>query len=521
MSEPLDDSLKKIAQGTGIAAMGMALGLLFSFITRLIIARYGLQSYYGTFSLALVVLQTAAIISSLGLSRGATRYIAFFRGAGEETKVRMTMFTSIRFSTLASIVIGLVIFFAADAIARGIFNAPELTPALKIFAIGVPFTTLIDAMDSFFRGYDRVMPGVLFQTIILNIINLIFLIIITSTGLPFTAVFYAYLASVILTFIFMAAYTSKRLPGRISLTRIKGGPPITKELFMFSLPLLGATIISTLMLHIDTIMIGYLKTMDMVGLYNAAYPLAAFISMPLTALLLIYTPVASGQYSQKKMTELRRNFIVITKWLVAISLPIFLVIALFPETILHLTFGKDYLTADTVLAMRILSIGFIINNLLGPNGATLIAIGHPRVILWATIATGIINLILNSVLIPPMGIVGAAVATMIAITVTNCFRLTWLYSLAKVQPFSKNLLKPLIISVALAFLIQIIAGNFLKATIWMLPIIFIIYCGIYGLAMLFTRSFDKEDIALLLAIEKRSGINAAPIKKFLSRFVRL
>jgi hypothetical protein len=55
----------------------------------------------------------------------------------------------------------------------------------------------------------------------------------------------------------------------------------------------------------------------------------------------------------------------------------------------------------------------------------------------------------------------------------------------------------------------------------MLPVIAVIYCIIYGLAMLFTRSFDKEDIALLLAIEKRSGINAAPIKRFLSRFIRL
>jgi hypothetical protein len=120
-----------------------------------------------------------------------------------------------------------------------------------------------------------------------------------------------------------------------------------------------------------------------------------------------------------------------------------------------------------------------------------------------------------------MGIVGAAIGSVVSVTGINFFRLMWLYSIAKVQPFSKNLFKPVIISVALAFLIQIIAGNFLTVNIWMLPIIFILYCGIYGLAMLFTRSFDKEDIALLLAIEKRSGINAAPIKKFLSRFVRL
>jgi hypothetical protein len=37
--------------------------------------------------------------------------------------------------------------------------------------------------------------------------------------------------------------------------------------------------------------------------------------------------------------------------------------------------------------------------------------------------------------------------------------------------------------------------------------------------MLFTRSFDEEDIALLLAIEKRVGVNTRFIKRFLRRFV--
>ena len=517
MYQPLDDSLKKIARGTGIAVVGMTLGLLFAFITRLIIARYGLQANYGTFSLALVVLQTAAIISSLGLARGATRYIAFFRSTGEETKVRTTMFTSLRFSMLASIVVGLVIFLTADAIAKGIFNAPDLIPALKIFAIGIPFFTLINTLGSFFRGFDRVAPGVFFQTIVLNAITLIILTIITTAGLDFITVFYAYLAAVILTSVILAIYTIKKLPGRIPFANVKESPPITRELLLFSLPLLGSSIISTLVLHTDTIMLGYFKTLDIVGLYNAAYPLAAFISVPLIALTLIYTPVATGLYSLKKMTELRRNYTVITKWLVSISLPIFLVMALFPEATLHLFFGQEYLEA--AIALRILAIGFIINNLLGPNGETLVALGHPRFILWATLATAILNIILNIALIPPLGIAGAAIASMISLIGINFIRSFRLYSLTKIHPFSKNLFKPVIISIVLAFLIQVITWNFITVTVWMLPIIFILYCGIYGLAMLFTRSFDKEDIALLLAIEKRSGINAAAIKKLLRRFL--
>jgi len=50
-------------------------------------------------------------------------------------------------------------------------------------------------------------------------------------------------------------------------------------------------------------------------------------------------------------------------------------------------------------------------------------------------------------------------------------------------------------------------------------VLFVLYCGIYGLATLLTKSFDKEDIAMLLEVEKRSGINIAPLKKILKRFL--
>ena len=70
------------------------------------------------------------------------------------------------------------------------------------------------------------------------------------------------------------------------MTDIKETTPITKELVFFSLPLLGSAIMITIVMYVDTLMLGYFKTTEIVGLYNAAHPLARFISEPLAALLL-------------------------------------------------------------------------------------------------------------------------------------------------------------------------------------------------------------------------------------------
>lgn len=519
MFEPLSDSMKKIARGTGIALVGMLLGLLLQFVARLIIARYALEANYGIFSLALVVLTFATMLACLGLHLGATRYIAYFRGKGEVAGVRATISASLQLATVASIIIYVAIFFSAEAIALNIFHAPDFAPALRLFAIGIPFFTLIYILVGIFRGFDRVEPQVYFFYIMVNGLFLISLAVIIFAHLHFVTVFYAYLAAIVLTLIALAVYTAKKLPQQITLADSKVDTSVRKELLLFSLPLLGSAMFAMIMVWMDTLMLGYFKTPEVVGLYSAAYPLAWFIQQPLAALGLIYTPIATGLYSQNLMAELRRNYAILTKWLSFLTLPIFLVLCFFPEAVLNLFFGSAYIAAAP--ALRILSLGLIVNNLLGPNGATLVALGKSRFLMWSSLAAATVNIILNIVLIPPLGIVGAATASAVSLILFNIIVTIKVYSLCRAQPLSKNLLKPLIASVVLTFLFQLIIGNFLTVTWWMLPLLFILYYAIYGIATVLTRSFDREDIALLLEMERRGGINATPIKKILRRFVQL
>jgi len=513
----LDSSLSKIARGAGIALIGTAIGLLFGFGVRLVIARYGATADYGIFSLALTVLNIAAMFSALGLSRGTTRYIAYFRGKGDAARVRSTISTSIKLSAAASIVISIIVFLAAEPIASKVFHTPELALPLRIFAAGVPFFTLIHMLVSIFRGFDRIEPMVIFEYLILNVLFLGFLSLIVVGGMPITTLYYAYLVALVITFSALAAYTARRLPRETGSASPSNNQPVTKELMWFSLPLLGVAMFHMIIGWTDTLMLGYFKTPEIVGLYNAASPLGRFISEPLSALVLIYAPVATGLFSRNKMSELKTTYAISTKWLIFITMPIFLVLFLFPEAVLGLFFGADYMPAAA--ALRILSLGFIISNLLGPNGAMLLAMGHPRFLMWTNLAAAVLNIVLNILLIPPLGIVGAAIASATSLTLINIIKVVKLYSLSRVQPFSKNLLKPAIVCIVLAFLIQALALHFLVITWWLLAVLFIVYLGIYGLATLFTRSFDRGDVMLLLRIEKRLGVDLTKLKNVLSRFL--
>lgn len=507
-------SLQQVAKGTGIIFAGTLIGMVFGFAGRVIVARYWTQSEYGIFSLAFVILNLLVLLSTLGLREGSSRNIAYFRGKSEDEKIDNLLSSSLWLSLTTSLVFSFLLFLLSDYIATNIFHEPSLATALKIISWGIPFFTLIQILASIFLGFGLSRPKAYFQDILRNLSFPILLTPVVILWPSFINVFYAFLLSLAIpcTLFFVYAMKSDVIKAIKAIKPPK--LPVTRELLAFSLPLLGVIVLNFLIRWTDTLMLGGFKTSIEVGLYNAAYPLANFISVPLSALILIYMPIVSGLYARNELKNIRRDFSILTKWLNAATLPLFLFLFLFPQEVLNLLFGTEYNLAANVL--RILSLGFIINNFMGPNSAALVAFGETRFIMWATSATTILNIGLNLALIPLYSITGAALASLASITSINVMRLIKLYKVSMAQPVSKKLLKPaaatIILSIGLKQLITDI--NYLY-----LPLILILIYFIYGFSFLFTKSLEQEDWDMLLAIERRTGLDLKLIKSILKKFL--
>lgn len=511
------DSLQEVAKGTAIVFIGTIVGMLFLSIGRILFARIFSSSEFGIFSLGVTLLNIFAVIGTLGLLEGATRQIAYYKGKNQIDKVQLVIQWSFRCAVLASIIIAFLVFLCSDLIANNVFNLPSLSFSLKILSIAIPFSVLISILSSIFRGFKRVKEKVYFLDIIRNILFPILLIPVIFLNMSFESGIVAYSLSIIITcFVFIIYYVKKKPISSKFLTKSKN-ITIGKELFIFSLPLLLVSILYMVLHWTDTLMLGYFTTPDVVGLYNAANPLGRFISISLVAMLFIYTPIVSDLYAKRKDAEMRGSYAILTKWLCAATLPLAMIFVFFPRIVINFVFGSEYLLASTVL--QILALGFFINNLLGPNGATLTAMGKTKFLMGATFAAACINIGLNVILIPRYGINGAAIATISALVSINIIRSIKLYSISRIHSLKKNILKPIFLSGILFIFIYIIAKEFLSITFWMLPILFIFFIILYVASLLITKSFDREDIEMLLKIEAKTGIKLKLIKRILNKFI--
>ena len=503
-------ALQKIARGIGIVFVGTVISMFFGFLSRAVIARYFSTSEYGVFNLALTVLSIALVVATLGFPNALAREVAFYKEK-EPSKLRALISTALIIVAVNSLVLTVLLAAFSKEISL-IFHDERLLQALKVVAFALPFSALISVIISISQGFGRVREKVYFQNVVYPSLFLIFVAAGALLNLPFVYVFFAYIAAqtfTLLTLIF-DVWKVRLFEFKTSLDLKLG-----RELIVFSLPLLFTGILGFVMTWADTLMLGYYKSSEIVGLYNAASPLAKLLPIFLGSASFLYVPIASGLYAQEKIKEMSRVYQILTKWIFLLTLPLFSVMFLFPEATITFFFGSKYVSAAP--ALQILVLGFMFHTFLGLNGLSLIVIGDTKANLVGNIFAALCNVILNALLIPVYGIIGAAVATAISYFVVNVFRSFWLYKRTRIHPFSWNYIKPLSISFVLLVIIQEL--NLEVPTIWHAIPVLIVFLVVYAFLVLLSRSIDKEDVELFLAIEQKLGFDVKTIKKILRRFV--
>jgi O-antigen/teichoic acid export membrane protein len=226
---------------------------------------------------------------------------------------------------------------------------------------------------------------------------------------------------------------------------------IAKKLLFFSVPLLAVSMLTMVMSWTDTLMLGYFKTPDVVGVYNAALPLAHLLLTVVASVGFIYVPIIAQLYSKNQMQEIERSYAISTKWCFIGTLPLFFIFFLFPEIVLNLLFGSRYIGAALIL--QVLSLGFLFNSYFGFNYHTLIIMGKSKFLMLYFLISAVTNISLNTILIPALGATGAAIASASSFALVEVIMTVKLYMTSRIHPFTKTYSKLTILSILLLFML--------------------------------------------------------------------
>jgi len=509
----LDVSLRKIAKGAGIGFTGSFIGMALGYLSRMIIARFLGASDYGLISLGFAAMTIAATLSLVGLPTGIQRYIPFYKGKGDKGRIKGTILGAIKISFPLSLIFALIFFLGADWISVHVFHEPELTPVLMIFAIGVPFFVLATNLMAATVGFQDLRFRVFVNDLFQNIFKLAAIVLLLLLGFEVIGAAFGWILAIILM-PFLAFYFLEKRVFPVFNTKVKS-ISVDKELFFFSFPLIFAGLAGLITGWTDTLMLGYFSTASDVGIYNAALPTAKLLSVG--AFGVIFMPVVSELYARGKIEDLRNVFSTVTKWILSIILPLFLLLSLFSASIMRILFGVEYVVG--AVALSILAFSYFITSLFGLAAPLLQTYGKTKIIMVCSFVGASANFILNFFLIPIYGIKGAAIATGFSVVLMSVIYLFFVYRIGKIQPFQRSYFKPVIASLISVLVVYVITKYVIGVSSFALIGMFFVFLLLYFFLLLLMKSFEEADLMIMRAIDQRLGTKSDLPRRIIKRFL--
>jgi O-antigen/teichoic acid export membrane protein len=201
-----------------------------------------------------------------------------------------------------------------------------------------------------------------------------------------------------------------------------------RELLRSSVPLMISGIAVFVYLRANVFFLNEIEGKADVGLYNAAAAISGISYFIPTVVVTALTPSLYRMHNEEQ-TKFERSFQYMTNMLVVCLSMIALAVMLFSHRIILALYGKAFLPAAAVLELHVWT---VIPVALGLTSSVwLAAEKRTAVLMTRTVCGGVVNVALNLLLIPRLGIIGAAIATLVAMFTASMFMLPFLGKTAR------------------------------------------------------------------------------------------
>ena len=390
--------LKKLASQTAIYGLSSVIGRLLNYLLVPLYTRYFLPAEYG------VVTELYAYVAFLVVMLTYGMETAFFRFSKKEetTKVYSTTLISL---LISSVVFAGLIFLNSSAISQwlGYANHPEY---IQFFALIIGMDAVASISFAKLREQDKAMRFAFIRivNIMVNIGLNLYFIVYQEYGIA-----YIFIANLVASVITLAML----FPEMISSSWVFD-KTLWKKMMIYALPLLIAGLAGMTNETIDRILLKHLlPNTDMaaseLGLYGAFYKLSIIMILFIQTFRFAAEPFF---FAQEKEGNSRKIYADVMKYFTIIMAIIFLGVTIFYDVIKGFL-GTDYHDERGFLVVSILLLANLFLGIYYNLSIWYKLTEKTKYGAYLSIFGAIITLSLNFTLIPVLGFVGCAWATLV------------------------------------------------------------------------------------------------------------
>ena len=409
--------LTTLVRGTSTALIIQTLGVGMGYFMQVLLARWMGAANYGIYDYVITISTVLAFLAGLGLSNAVLRFVPEYSIKENWAYLRGILWGSWWQTVLASLIVvaiasGVVLWLVEE-------NPANTLTSLRIpLLIGIwliPLHALTKLQLEMARAVRKIglayFPSLVMYPLVLIAATLVWV----KTQGTLTSTVAIALSILVLIGVLAGQLWQFSRGFTPEVNCIRPAYALRQWLFV-SLPLLFIDGSFMILNQTDALMIGAFLGTDEVGIYGAAFKTATWVSFILLAVNAIAAPMFATLYAQGDRQELQRLVSTIARWMFYPALAAALGLFVFAEPVLRL-FGDEFVVAKW--AMIVLAIGQLVNVGAGSVGYLLTMTGHHNQCAKVLGVSALMNVLLNWVGIPTLGVFGAALATAISMAVWN------------------------------------------------------------------------------------------------------
>lgn len=401
---------------SGLSAFSLRLaGRGIAYVFALLVARSAGAEAWGAFALTLAFISAGALVALTGFDTAILKLTseAVHR---EDLGLGRSVLKVVALATVQSVLVIASLLALAPIIATELFGNEALVTPLRIGAVVVFPTAIVNVLVGAINGLRHVSLAVFVQFILrLGLPTAIFL------ALPAQGPVVAYAAGNFLLLVIAILLLQRVGKG----AKQWSGPSVSRSsLYSLSIPLMLVSSMGFLRGWSDTVLVGVFLDTASMGIYDICFKLASAVSLPLLAVNGIVSPLAASASATGDWREVERSAqmgAALSAGLAAV--PALIMIAA-PEWVLGF-FGPEFPAG--ALTLRVLAISYFLNAGLGIGAYVMSMVGLHKSYQYVAIVSTVISILLNIVLLPVLGLVGAAIASLISVLANAVVPIVLLY----------------------------------------------------------------------------------------------
>ncbi|MBS3139597.1 flippase [Candidatus Woesearchaeota archaeon] len=397
---------KKAVSGVSMVFSMGILASVIAYFLRIVMVRALSPEEYGLFTAVFTFVMFFLFFRDLGMGQALSKHIPEFIVNQEPGKIKSGIFFVTGFQLLTSLILGFIFFLLNNFLSANYFKNPNSKSLLTIIIFYIVGSVLFRMYKAIASGYQEMKLYSIFE-LLKNIAVLLLFILFFNLGFGLNAAALAWTVGCYLIIILTTPVVLRIAP--ILTVKINNFWPTAKRIMSYSIPLITMGIAGKIISSIDTLMLTYYMPLTAVGIYNVVLPSAMIFLDFGSSVSAVLFPMVSELWARSDVHRMSEGLKLLHKYLFFIVIPPALGIIAFSKFLLLTFFGVVY--AEGALALQILVIGMLIYVVATVNISILSAIGKAGITAKITVVSAVFNIALNLLLIPILGIEGAALTT--------------------------------------------------------------------------------------------------------------